>query len=1020
MERADSLYSCGLLDSAIYVATEYLNSVETSGAIEDTALASAHYRLGRWLMSARDFNASIDHLKASAGLYTELNGPQSLELAESLYYIGGCYLLSQRYAEADPYFERAMVIRENVLPENHYLIGKSLIGYGNLRKRQGRNLEAAAMASRSLKCLESHYGRSHPEVAKPLSTLADMALINGQPEQAIEYTERALEIRRSQLGDRHPEVAKCLNKIALTHYQLGHYELAEPMLERALSILEEDISHQADRAANVATNLGLVYIQQRRWDQAEAAFQKAIGWYSTKLDEGNERVLTARGYLADVALYRDDFEGAAEIIEKTIRRARVDHGDSSMVVAGLRNSLADVRLRQNRFEEADSLFRLAGNTIAVLRGVNNGEYLRSLHGRIETSLQRGPVQGDIDSLLRSAAAICAGTYGEVHPQTAFTYELLARYLRQSDQAEEAVIAAAEAVEIRSRHLSQTGVSVSESDALRFSSYLRESADLALCCYSDIDNPDSQATRIIAKVVLTSKGPISDAIFKRRRFHRLEQDPFTDSLLAEYQAASQGLADLFLSDPDPADQDPYLKRLESARARLNSAEVALARHGSGVFAETDRSSVDADQVAEALPDGNVLVEYAQFDFLPPNDTVSESRLCAITVRPDGQFRWYDLGEMAAVDSLVRVYRSHIERVASAGHPPDDADRREYLQIAMQLHDAVWRPLEIKSHNPRLVVVAPEGSLNLLPFEALTSWDRTYLVEEYTLHYLSAGRDLLRLGENGESGTGMLALGDPDFAANPFVEEEVPETPLDRRGISDPVLRSGNHGVARPERLARLAATRDEVESAGKRFAKSLAEPVTLLTGKLASKDRFVLKCADRRVVHLATHGYATESVGPVPGGTEVSHAERPGQTNPLLLSGLYLTGATCEDTTVSPVDGTLTAQEVSGLDLSGCRWVVLSACQSGMGRIETSEGTYGLRRAFQMAGARTVVSTLWRIDDNLASRIMSKLYHNPNLPMPELMQSLAVDELSRLRRRGQPDHPINWAGFIAVGDWRPLK
>ena len=117
------------------------------------------------------------------------------------------------------------------------------------------------------------------------------------------------------------------------------------------------------------------------------------------------------------------------------------------------------------------------------------------------------------------------------------------------------------------------------------------------------------------------------------------------------------------------------------------------------------------------------------------------------------------------------------------------------------------------------------------------------------------------------------------------------------------------------------------------------------------------------------------------------------------------------------DGVLTAYEVSAMDLKGTELVVLSACETGLGKVAEGEGVYGLRRAFQMAGARTVVSALWPVSDEATAEMMGRLYGRTDESLPDAMRRLKLGKISELRSGGGVDHPFTWGAFIAQGDWR---
>ena len=117
------------------------------------------------------------------------------------------------------------------------------------------------------------------------------------------------------------------------------------------------------------------------------------------------------------------------------------------------------------------------------------------------------------------------------------------------------------------------------------------------------------------------------------------------------------------------------------------------------------------------------------------------------------------------------------------------------------------------------------------------------------------------------------------------------------------------------------------------------------------------------------------------------------------------------------DGILTAYEVSAMDLAGTDIVVLSACETGLGKVEEGEGVYGLRRAFQMAGARTVISALWPVSDKETAELMGDLYGRVGESIPETMQRIQKSRIAAIRENNGVDHPYTWAAFLALGDWK---
>ena len=161
-----------------------------------------------------------------------------------------------------------------------------------------------------------------------------------------------------------------------------------------------------------------------------------------------------------------------------------------------------------------------------------------------------------------------------------------------------------------------------------------------------------------------------------------------------------------------------------------------------------------------------------------------------------------------------------------------------------------------------------------------------------------------------------------------------------------------------------------------------------------------------------------------GGVEPFAPEGAGSSapeNPLLLSGLALAGANQESATLTDADdGILTAEEIAVLDLVGVQWAVLSACDTGLGEIRPGEGIMGLRRAFQVAGARQLIMSLWSVQDEAAHHWMRRVYEarfGESLGTAEAVRKATLASLTARREAGESTHPFFWAGFVASGDWR---
>jgi CHAT domain-containing protein len=204
---------------------------------------------------------------------------------------------------------------------------------------------------------------------------------------------------------------------------------------------------------------------------------------------------------------------------------------------------------------------------------------------------------------------------------------------------------------------------------------------------------------------------------------------------------------------------------------------------------------------------------------------------------------------------------------------------------------------------------------------------------------------------------------------------------------------------------------------------------LLSGSDPTEERLKAELPRHGVAHLATHGFFAPEGLPsmfdsALEGTGESDA-RPGTAGrldgyaPGLLSGIVCAGANAPPSPGRD-DGYLTAEEVGWLDLSRVDLVVLSACETGLGRPQSGEGLLGLRRALLGAGARTVISSLWNVPDENTSRLMEDFYRNlweRHLPRGEALRTAQLALLERNRAESGVALPATWGAFVLEGEWR---
>jgi CHAT domain-containing protein len=305
----------------------------------------------------------------------------------------------------------------------------------------------------------------------------------------------------------------------------------------------------------------------------------------------------------------------------------------------------------------------------------------------------------------------------------------------------------------------------------------------------------------------------------------------------------------------------------------------------------------------------------------------------------------------------------------------------VETSKRLFRMLLEPIPEASTAARLIV-APDGTLNLLPFEALRDGQGEYLLKSRVISYVPSGTilDVLRRARKTEiAPSPFLGVGDVAYENQGGAGRRIPAPDTVRgrvlRGMAD---LSGM-------RLQDLPQTREEVEEIG----KIVGPEAVILLGKDATETAFKKEPLDEfRVLHLAVHGFA-----------DTQYPER----SALVLGTDPKSGD----------DGLLQVREIIRLRLNA-ELTTLSACDTGVGKLQGQEGVSSLVEAFLVAGSKSVVASLWSADDTFASALMDRFYLRLGRG-EDTGSALRGAKLDLLAKYGEQVSPFYWAAFIAVGE-----
>ena len=830
---------------------------------------------------------------------------------------------------------------------------------------QSKYAKADSLFTVSLGLVAAYYDDSHALVLNSLRWLGFVTIYTADYARSESYMRRALVGWENSPKDDTVYVLKTQLRLGVICMNQRRVDDAEQAYTAALELIADDPARFPYLSAAFRNNLSNLYRAQGRHDEAEPLLLAQIQQIEAMEKPYVDILLATYHTLSEMYSDLERWDEAEQSFMTTLQRRRDLQGDGYNSIAYTMTSLGDMYLKQQRFAEASEQYtealRIKRQTIGLAD--------RSIANTLVASSQCQHAQGNHSEALSQAA---------------------------------------EAFVIRHASYRRNAWALTEDRALTFSDIMRNTANTYLCPLLKGEEWSDQVVSQAADIVLCAKGEVSDGVYQRQRALALEADENIAARLDAYREASGNLSKLYRQGPGDVDPETYQTKVDSVNRYVRELEADLAMSSSRFRELRAETEISSESISELLPDSSAMIEYFRYRYVDLSRDIADDGYLILVMLPNKTAQIVDLGWAGQIDSLVAEYRGLIELVGKVWPAMDAELERSSRQAARALYDRLLAPTDVALDGIELLLIAPDGALNLLSFATLMDEDNRYLIERVPVHYLSAGRDLLKLGSIDASGRGLLALGDIDYDAG--IKVQFAASGLDTGeialGLANPTMRSSDWPL-----LAPLPYTGREVRQVARAWEHDT--DTIILSGAAANEMAFKKLCPGRRVIHIATHGFFEPADG-VSGQPESG-----GVDNPLLRSGLYLAGANLVEQSVESrlEDGHLTAWEVTGLDLTGTEWVVLSACESGLGKVQTGEGVYGLRRAFQMAGAGTVISSLWPVPDKQTASIMKQLYSSNDTNLARRLRDISIAEISKLRQKGIGDHPYAWGAFTAQGAWQ---
>ena len=849
--------------------------------------------------------------------------------------------------------------------------------------------DAIRLFERALTMAESASRPDQLYAGDLLLRIANLKRTKGEYAAAERLFERAVEIDQKAAGRDHPQTAAALRSWGTLYLATSDHARAEPLLQEALEITERTLGPDHPTVALCLRALANLHGFLEDLERARVYLERALPIAEKGFDADDISLIAVVHDLGDIYRVLEDYDHAEPLLARTVAFVERKYGPEHIQLGSPLHNLGNVAAARKEYARALQLYERAYAIRAKALGPQHLDAVRVLASMAGVYVAEGEYGKALD-LHRRAFEVLSVSVGPYHRATANALDGIARSYAALGDFPQAIQYQARYDEVLEKEIGWNLAIGSDREKLSYLRWISSQTDRTISLHAR-QAPESAAARDLAVlVVLQRKGRGLDAMSGGMAALRQRLDAGDRTLLDELGETNSKLANLALAGPAKLTRAAWEKQIANLEERRERLESSVSDRSMEFRAQSQPVTLAA--VKAAIPADAALIEFATYRTFDPrkkeDQAYGPSRYVAYVIRRDGDIRWSDLGPAEEVNDAVAALREALR----------DEHRHDVRELARAVDRKIMQPLRAQTGDAKQLLISPDGDLDLIPFEALVDEDGRHLLENYSITYLTSARDLVRMQTMRKAPKGPVVV-----MANPrFGEPLVTTAALERR-------RSITSGSDLPTMyFAPLAGTAEEARS-----IKSIFPDANLLTGREASKA--ALKRLDApSILHIATHGFFLNSDTQPPGpGTRAIQANLTVE-NPLLRSGLALAGANLNG---GSDDGVLTALEASGLNLWGTKVVTLSACETGLGVVKNGEGVYGLRRAFLLAGAQTLVMSLWPVSDRVTREMMTTYYSGLKNGLSR-GEALRHAQLAMFRHSGW-QHPFYWAGFIQSGDWRTL-
>ncbi|MCX6153794.1 MAG: CHAT domain-containing protein [Candidatus Kapabacteria bacterium] len=828
--------------------------------------------------------------------------------------------------------------------------------------------------------LKSAFGVEHPSYALTLNNLSVVNQYLGRYEEARQNIAEAIEIKRKISGINSLTYSHALNNSGRLLQTFGEFEQSEKMFKESLKNKEQkNVTY-----ANTIFNLGTLYYSLADFIEAEKLISESYFIFKDKLGETHPSTIYALLKLGLVNSALSQSDQVKDIINRFNKIKDKIPENRTEFISPLYD-FAVLLWTQGKMEEALAGFMKLKPLIEKHLGKTNSLYAYCLNALGIINWFNGKY--DIaQKYLSEVVALREIFFGENNPDYSGALFNLAGIQADAGDYRLADDNFRKALDLNLKLVKQFFPFLSEDEKedyidkvkLRygmFASYILDRVKESPKITCDLYN----FTLAFRSILLNSSSEI------RRKIESTNNNELI-TIFDDWKHKRQQLCRLYMmSKSELSASNNDIEELEKAVKEIEKKLSSGTNGESGDFFSTPKWQ----DIQGKLAEDEVAIEIIRFEAFRKGNKDQYFYIALILTKETK-----DAPTLLVLDAAEQFESVSINNYLSAIKRKVD-DNSSYLDY--------WSKIEEKIPNKKTIYIAVDGVYHRISMNTLHSMNGKYLLDSKKINLVLSTADILKRQEKSSTKTETaVLLGAPAFASSKSTNSK------ERNIGSASILKE-----LKSLKIEDLPGAKKEIDDLGKLMTENKII-VSSFTGAEATKSN-LLKTSKANILHIATHGFFLSDNKAENSGRKGGQIYLP-KTNPMIKSGLLLAGSK-DAITNSSIDnsennGILTSYEVMNSDFHNTDLVVLSACETGLGEIKNGEGVYGLTRAFYISGAKSLLMSLWNVNDQTTQELMFEFYKG-YLGGKSKIEALRE---AQLKIKEKYPNPYYWGAFVLCTDY----